>query len=65
MARILIGTSGWHYQSWRGPFFPSDLLTKDTEHSRFWAAGERRISTRTICTSNTKVTSSTPMSSAG
>jgi uncharacterized protein YecE (DUF72 family) len=22
MARILIGTSGWHYESWRGPFFP-------------------------------------------
>jgi len=29
MARILIGTSGWHYQSWRGPFFPSDLRIKD------------------------------------
>jgi uncharacterized protein YecE (DUF72 family) len=25
MARILIGTSGWHYDSWRGPFFPSGL----------------------------------------
>lgn len=22
MARVLIGTSGWHYESWRGPFFP-------------------------------------------
>lgn len=29
MARILIGTSGWHYDSWRGPFFPKDLLLKD------------------------------------
>jgi uncharacterized protein YecE (DUF72 family) len=25
MARILIGTSGWHYPSWRGPFFPKGL----------------------------------------
>jgi len=25
MARILIGTSGWHYDSWRGPFFPRRL----------------------------------------
>ena len=28
MARILIGTSGWHYDSWRGPFFPKDLPAK-------------------------------------
>ena len=28
MARILIGTSGWHYDSWRGPFFPNDLPLK-------------------------------------
>jgi uncharacterized protein YecE (DUF72 family) len=28
MARILIGTSGWHYDSWRGPFFPKGLLLK-------------------------------------
>lgn len=28
MARIRIGTSGWHYDSWRGPFFPDRLLTK-------------------------------------
>ena len=28
MARILIGTSGWHYDSWRGPFFPPDLPLK-------------------------------------
>ena len=25
MARVLIGTSGWHYDSWRGPFFPKGL----------------------------------------
>jgi uncharacterized protein YecE (DUF72 family) len=29
MARILIGTSGWHYNSWRGPFFPKDLPLKE------------------------------------
>jgi uncharacterized protein YecE (DUF72 family) len=23
--RIYIGTSGWHYDHWRGPFYPSDL----------------------------------------
>src|SRR5881275_3714761 len=23
--KILIGTSGWSYRSWRGPFFPEDL----------------------------------------
>src|SRR5204862_1890700 len=28
MARILIGTSGWHYDSWRGPFFPKGLPIK-------------------------------------
>lgn len=28
MARILIGTSGWHYGSWRGIFFPENLLLK-------------------------------------
>src|SRR5258706_8167596 len=28
MARILIGTSGWHYDSWRGPFFPKGLPLK-------------------------------------
>jgi uncharacterized protein YecE (DUF72 family) len=22
---VLIGTSGWSYRSWRGPFFPDDL----------------------------------------
>ncbi|WLB24271.1 DUF72 domain-containing protein [Bradyrhizobium japonicum] len=29
MARILIGTSGWHYASWRGPFFPREVRIKD------------------------------------
>jgi uncharacterized protein YecE (DUF72 family) len=29
MARILIGTSGWHYDSWRGPFFPDGLPIKN------------------------------------
>lgn len=28
MARIRIGTSGWHYASWRGPFFPERLPIK-------------------------------------
>jgi uncharacterized protein YecE (DUF72 family) len=28
MARILIGTSGWHYNSWRGPFYPGALPIK-------------------------------------
>src|SRR6201997_2193321 len=28
MTRVLIGTSGWHYDSWRGPFFPEDLPSK-------------------------------------
>jgi uncharacterized protein YecE (DUF72 family) len=29
MAHILIGTSGWHYDSWRGPFFPKGLPLKN------------------------------------
>jgi uncharacterized protein YecE (DUF72 family) len=29
MACVRIGTSGWHYASWRGPFFPDDLRLKD------------------------------------
>jgi hypothetical protein len=28
MAKVLIGTSGWHYDSWRGPFFPKGLPIK-------------------------------------
>jgi uncharacterized protein YecE (DUF72 family) len=26
---IHIGTSGWHYKHWRGPFYPSDMTAKD------------------------------------
>jgi uncharacterized protein YecE (DUF72 family) len=29
MARVMIGTSGWHYASWRGPFLP---LKKQLEY---------------------------------
>src|SRR4051812_5920968 len=29
MAEILVGTSGWHYASWKGPFFPNGLKLKD------------------------------------
>ena len=32
---ILIGTSGWHYASWKGPFYPRDLKLKD--RLRFYA----------------------------
>lgn len=28
MARILIGTSGWDYGSWRGPFYPKAVTLK-------------------------------------
>jgi uncharacterized protein YecE (DUF72 family) len=28
VADVFIGTSGWHYGSWRGPFFPKDLPLK-------------------------------------
>lgn len=24
----MVGTSGWHYSSWRGPFFPRELMLK-------------------------------------
>jgi uncharacterized protein YecE (DUF72 family) len=29
MARVLIGTSGWHYESWRGVFYPKGLPVKN------------------------------------
>jgi len=29
MARVLISTSGWHYASWHGPFFPKSLPIKN------------------------------------
>jgi uncharacterized protein YecE (DUF72 family) len=32
---IRIGTSGWHYDSWRGVFFPRELRRKD--HLRYYA----------------------------
>lgn len=35
MPKIYIGTSGWSYQSWRGPFFPQEVKVKD--HLRFYA----------------------------
>ena len=35
MARILIGTSGWSYKSWRGPFFPNEVMVK--HHLQFYA----------------------------
>ena len=36
MARILIGTSGWTYRSWRGPFFPETMATQD--YLQFYAS---------------------------
>jgi uncharacterized protein YecE (DUF72 family) len=36
LARIWIGTSGWHYASWRGPFFPKTVRVKD--HLRYYAS---------------------------
>jgi len=35
MAKILIGTSGWSYSSWRGPFFPKTL--SPNAHLEFYA----------------------------
>jgi uncharacterized protein YecE (DUF72 family) len=34
MARVRIGTSGWHYDSWRGLSFPKGLPLKDQLHLR-------------------------------
>ena len=36
MAEVLIGTSGWHYASWKGPFFPRELRL--TDQLRFYAS---------------------------
>jgi uncharacterized protein YecE (DUF72 family) len=36
MARVVVGTSGWHYASWRGPFFPDKLLAR--HQLRFYAS---------------------------
>lgn len=35
MSEIRIGTSGWAYQSWRGPFFPKEVMVRD--HLRYYA----------------------------
>jgi len=35
MADVLIGMSGWHYDSWRGPFFPKRLPLR--EQLQFYA----------------------------
>jgi uncharacterized protein YecE (DUF72 family) len=35
MTELRIGTSGWSYASWRGPFFPEDVRVKD--HLAFYA----------------------------
>ena len=36
---ILIGTSGWSYRSWRGPFFPQDLPAR--AHLQYYAENFR------------------------
>ena len=36
MARVLVGTSGWSYASWRGPFFPTNLAAK--HHLEYYAS---------------------------
>jgi uncharacterized protein YecE (DUF72 family) len=33
--RVLVGTSGWSYQSWRGPFFPKRLPAR--QHLEYYA----------------------------
>jgi uncharacterized protein YecE (DUF72 family) len=35
MSKVYIGTSGWSYKSWRGPFFPQEVKIKD--HLRYYA----------------------------
>ena len=29
MSKVWIGTSGWTYDGWRGPFYPPDLAKKN------------------------------------
>lgn len=36
MAKLLIGTSGWTYASWKGPFYPKDLPSR--RYLEFYAA---------------------------
>jgi uncharacterized protein YecE (DUF72 family) len=33
--KVLIGTSGWSYTSWRGPFFPREVMVK--HHLQYYA----------------------------
>lgn len=35
MSKTLIGTSGWAYASWRGPFFPKNVMVK--HHLEYYA----------------------------
>jgi uncharacterized protein YecE (DUF72 family) len=28
MGKVYIGTSGWIYDGWRGPFYPKDVAKK-------------------------------------
>jgi uncharacterized protein YecE (DUF72 family) len=37
--RVLIGTAGWSYRSWRGPFFPDDLPAR--AHLEYYARNFR------------------------
>jgi len=39
MSAVSIGTSGWHYDSWRGPFFPREVPKR--EHLAFYARAFR------------------------
>ena len=32
MSKVFIGTSGWAYDGWRGPFYPMDIPKKDWLH---------------------------------
>jgi len=34
-SRIIVGTSGWSYRSWRGPFFPSEVMIR--HHLAYYA----------------------------
>jgi uncharacterized protein YecE (DUF72 family) len=34
-AKVLVGTSGWSYTSWRGPFFPNEVMIK--HHLQYYA----------------------------
>jgi hypothetical protein len=34
MTRVLIGTSGWHYDSWRGPFYPGPSIQRVSPYRR-------------------------------